>query len=336
MGWISAVFVHKAIDAAAAAGAEEKHRLAWFKSADVSATLPIDPKHMIADTTFFALLERIADECPGSHLIPLRIGAAMRCDDYGAFGLAFKSAPDLFSSYRRVERFGKIVTSIANFRVVEREDAVLMQVIPGAGTRPGLAMTNELALAAATSLSREVSGGSFAATSVQVVRPASQGDPEFEAFFQCPVLYGSARDALTLKPADLYRPNKLGDAGLSAFFERHLDRELDEIGEPDRLVDDVLAQINDALSEGAPTVTYIAGRLGMSRRTLQRRLADAGWSFQDVVTQARQRLAQHLLRHTDYALAEVAFLTGFADQSTFSRAFRRWNGQSPASFRNAE
>ena len=73
----------------------------------------------------------------------------------------------------------------------------------------------------------------------------------------------------------------------------------------------------------------------MSGRTLQRRLADQGHAYQDLVDNARYELAQRLLKKTDYALAEIAFLTGFAEQSTFSRAFKRWSRKTPAAFRRA-
>ena len=71
----------------------------------------------------------------------------------------------------------------------------------------------------------------------------------------------------------------------------------------------------------------------MSGRTLQRRLSERGLSYQSLIDQARRQLAQRLLRETDYSLAEVAFMTGFAEQSSFTRAFKRWAGQTPRSYR---
>jgi AraC-like DNA-binding protein len=80
-------------------------------------------------------------------------------------------------------------------------------------------------------------------------------------------------------------------------------------------------------------VSSIASGLAMSARTLQRRLSEQGHSFQGVVDMTRKVLAQRLLAETDYSLAEVAFLTGFSEQSGFSRAFKRWAGQTPRSYR---
>ena len=88
-----------------------------------------------------------------------------------------------------------------------------------------------------------------------------------------------------------------------------------------------------SLSQGVPGVTDVASQLGMSGRTLQRQLADRGATFQKLVDQARRELAERLLADTSYPLAEVAFLTGFSEQSAFNRAFKRWAGQTPRSFR---
>ncbi len=73
----------------------------------------------------------------------------------------------------------------------------------------------------------------------------------------------------------------------------------------------------------------------MSGRTLQRRLADRGYSYQALVDEVRRRLAERLLQATESSLAEVAFMTGFSEQSSFTRAFKRWAGQTPRSYRIA-
>lgn len=75
--------------------------------------------------------------------------------------------------------------------------------------------------------------------------------------------------------------------------------------------------------------------MGMSERTLYRRLAAEGRSYRDVLTEAQMTLAQSLLQGGDCSIAEIAFLTGFSEQSTFSRAFKRHVGQAPAQFRAA-
>ena len=112
-------------------------------------------------------------------------------------------------------------------------------------------------------------------------------------------------------------------------------KELAELDDDESLEHRVRIEVSQALSDGIPTLSDIAKRLGMSSRTLQRRLADSGHTYQKLIDEARRQLAEKLLRRTEYALNEVAFLTGFSDQSAFTRAFKRWAGQTPRSFRLA-
>ena len=99
------------------------------------------------------------------------------------------------------------------------------------------------------------------------------------------------------------------------------------------LADRVRRTVTGVLADGVPTLSAVASKLGIGTRTLQRHLSAGGHSFQSIVDLARKNLAQKLLRETDYSLAEVAFLTGFSEQSGFTRAFKRWAGQTPRSYR---
>ena len=334
MGWISTVFVHKALDAAVALECVDSDaRLALFASVELEPSTPVDPNAMISDSDFFSLLERIAELGDRGRSVPIYMGASMRCEDYGAFGLAFKSAPNLLGSYARVERFGKVVTLIANFRVEQSKKSIFMEVIQGPDRHLGLEMTNELALAAAMSLSREVSSDVFCPRAVHLMADRPEDDGVYQSHFRCPIHFNADRDALEVTTTAASQANRLSDDGMSRFFEKHLDSQLSQINETSELERRILDQIREALSEAVPTLGGVARRIGMSSRTLQRRLSAEGLAYQDLVTEARKSLSAQLLRRTDYALAEIAFLTGFSDQSTFTRAFKRWHGQTPASYR---
>ena len=334
MGYISALFAVKvAYIATADVAAPQAKRRALCRTVGIDADSAVDPKQMIRDTTFFGFLEHIAREYQDGRSIAIRVGASMRCDDYGAFGLAFKSAIDLWGSFQRVQRYGKVVTSIANYIVEPGNGSSFMALRPDDETRLGLRMTNELALAAATALSREVSKQPFSPVAVLL----SHGEPDDlsaqEAHFRCPVHYGAHRDGLEISDELLRAGNRLGDARISEFFDAHLEQELADHVSDSRLDEQVRNLIAQALSEGVPKISQISARMGMSSRTLQRQLAAQGHVYQDLVDATRRDLAEKLLRRTDFALAEIAFLTGYAEQSTFSRAFKRWYGQTPASFR---
>lgn len=101
---------------------------------------------------------------------------------------------------------------------------------------------------------------------------------------------------------------------------------------------DVLAPVHRALATDLtrPSQDDVARALGVSARTLQRRLKEAGTSFQREVTIVRIREAQRLMRDTDHTLARIAIDAGFASAATFSVAFRKVIGQSPRDWREAE
>jgi len=101
------------------------------------------------------------------------------------------------------------------------------------------------------------------------------------------------------------------------------------------LVGRVRRVVAGTLSDGVPTLSIVASEMGLGPRTLQRRLSESGQSFQGIVDLARKGLALRLLRETELSLAEIAFLTGFSEQSGFTRTFKRWAGQTPRSYRLA-
>ena len=334
MGQISTLFVHKVVDAATAGEPlGSARRRALFQSVGVDPDAPIDPKRMILDSAYYALCEQVARDDADGISLPLRVGSSMRSDDYGAFGLAWKSAVDLRRSYQRAERYGRVLTSVSTYEVRFEAGKHYMMLHRDGERDLGLRMSNEQTIVAIVQISREVSQRRFSPEAVYFKHPFPGDLTAHEAYFGCKVHYGADRDALEISDDAMNAPNRLGDSRISEFFDAHLDREVSELAGDQSLDRDVRIQITQTLSEGVPTVADVASRLGLSSRTLQRRLSEQGYAFQDLVDDARRDLAERLLRRTDYALAEVAFLTGFAEQSTFTRAFKRWRGQTPGTFR---
>lgn len=144
--------------------------------------------------------------------------------------------------------------------------------------------------------------------------------------------FGADIDAIVIPAARLDAPNLVGDQSIWKFFSAHLEENLPEDDVP--FERQIILQIVDKLSEGVPSLNSTAINLGMSARTLQRRLADNGLTYQHLVMQARLELAQSLIGATTYSLAEIAFLTGFSEQSAFTRAFKRWVGKTPGAFKS--
>jgi AraC-like DNA-binding protein len=329
MGEITSLFVHKVIRQADPA---LDHR-ALLESVGVDPDSPVDPKQMVSAEDYYAFFERVAREDPEAVSLPLRVGASMLTDEYGAFGLAWKSAVNLRGSCERAERYARVLTSVSTHEVEEVDEGVFMKLHRDGERRLGLRLSNEASIASVAAISQQVSTGEVELLGVFFKHESPGSVAAHEAHFGCTVHFGTDRDALLVAHESMQAPNRLGDPSIVSFFDSHLDNELSKFDDDASLERRVRIKVSQALSEGVPPVSRIAGQFGMSSRTLQRRLSDRGYSYQALVDSARRELAERLLKETSYPLAEIAFLTGFSEQSAFNRAFKRWAGQTPRSFR---
>jgi AraC-like DNA-binding protein len=330
MGQITSLFVQKVI----AQVDDSLDKRAFLEGIGIDPDAPVDPKVMVPDADYYKFFAALARADPNGLELPLRVGATMRCDDYGAFGLAWKSAPTLRGSCERAERYARVLTSVATYLVDESEEGVWFQLNrDGDRAELGLRLSNEATIAGAAAISQEVSTTTFRPLAVCFKHDDPGSIEAHEAHFGCPVRFGADRDALLVSHETMQAPNRVGDPAIVGFFDTHLEQELSKFGDDAALERRVRMQVSQSLSQGIPTVSDIASHFGMSGRTLQRRLSDRGYSFQKLVDEARRELAERLLAETTYPLAEVAFLTGFSEQSAFNRAFKRWAGQTPRSFR---
>lgn len=334
MGQISSLFAHKVVRAAFQheAGAEEK-RGELLRGISLDPDAPVDPKRMIPSPDYYQLCEQAAHASPLGASLSLAVGASMECNDYGAFGLAWKSAVDLRGSYMRAVRYGEILTSVSAYEMRTEGPKIFMMLHRDGERRLGLRLSNEQTIAAIAKISREVSTQDFVPEAVFFKHPAPGRRDAHETYFGCPVHFEADCDAILVSEETLAAPNRLGDATICAFFDAHLETELAERSDRHALNKRVSIQVSQSLSEGAPSIEVIARRLGMSARTLQRRLSEQDLSFKQLVDESRRELAQRLLTQSAYSLSEIAFLTGFSEQSAFNRAFKRWAGQTPRSYR---
>lgn len=160
----------------------------------------------------------------------------------------------------------------------------------------------------------------------------------YTAHFGCAITPGP-HPALTLSPDDAAQPFVTRDDAMWEFFAPRL--------RPQELTDDAATagaqavpirdRVQHCLAELLPTgrasVAAVARELAMSKRTLQRRLATEGTTWQDVLNDARNALAKHYLTTTELGAAEVSFLLGFEDPNSLFRAFKRWENTSPEIWR---
>ncbi|MGE3172498.1 MAG: AraC family transcriptional regulator [Planctomycetota bacterium] len=331
MGVVTAIFARRVVQAA---GSEiDGH--AMLRSIGLDPDSGMDVGEMIAADAYYDFLERIAAQMRSGHELPLKVGPLMRLNDYGALGLAWKSAPTTRDSLERVARYCRVWTDTMTYELKDEAGGSLFVLNRAGERRLGMRLSNEATVASATSLIRQTSTPRFRARAVYFQHEAPPSQSAHEVYFGGPVHYGAELDALSIAEEALDRPNRLADDGISDYLVGHLEREVERLQtDHDPIVELVHRTVSDALSDGLPRMATVATRLAMSERTLGRRLADKGLTFKTVVESTQRTLAHNLLRQSRYSLAEVAFLTGFSEQSAFTRAFKRWSGETPKRYRD--
>ncbi|MEH3774735.1 AraC family transcriptional regulator [Enterobacter asburiae] len=164
--------------------------------------------------------------------------------------------------------------------------------------------------------------------------PSSDYTRRYESFFGASVQYGEG-PGITFAAVDALRPFLTVNESMFRAFEPDLRRRLSELDATATAAERVRAVLLELLPGNAATIEKTAERLGLSKRTLQRRLEDEGENFRTLVNAVRENLARHYLRNTTMSGGEIAFLLGFEDPNSFYRAFQGWTGQTPDSARNA-
>jgi AraC-like DNA-binding protein len=125
------------------------------------------------------------------------------------------------------------------------------------------------------------------------------------------------------------------DSSLHRVLREHASRLLETLAPGDSLVQQVRAQVLATLKDGPLAAEDLAARMGITRRTLTRRLQKEGTTFSDVLEGVRKNAAVHYLTTTEHTAEDIAFLLGFSESSAFVRAFRRWHGVAPIAYRRS-
>jgi AraC-like DNA-binding protein len=126
------------------------------------------------------------------------------------------------------------------------------------------------------------------------------------------------------------------DPKVHALLRQHADSLLAELAPGEGLVERLRAHLMSSLKSGPPSAAAVAAGIGLTRRTLTRRLAEHGTSFSDLLDDVRRQAATHYVTASDHSLIDIAFLVGFSESSAFVRAFKRWHGVAPMVYRRAQ
>jgi AraC-like DNA-binding protein len=238
--------------------------------------------------------------------------------------------------FEAVQRYQRLLMSLADLRLSVAGGVATFSHFPEAipeGERPS--QLADFVVAQWVLRVRARSERGFPLRRVMLQHEAPASDREYARIFQAPVEFGQDRDAIEFDEGLLDIELQGADATLVALLRRHADALLSRTPEPTSATDALRRHLLQIPPSTVPEVDGSARALGMSERTLQRRLGDEGTSFKAVLDGVRRDLSLLYLRDPRHSISDVAFLVGFSEVSAFSRAFRRWTRESPAGFRRA-
>lgn len=250
---------------------------------------------------------------------------------FHALGYAWLASHTLREAFNRFVRYLRIVSEKAFLALEENSDGfTVMFSFELMGMRIGAQV--DMAMAMVIHMCRLNYGDNLKPKAVNFVHPEPPSVKEYLDLFKAPVQFSAARDSMTLSVADVDKYLIGGNPQLARLNDQVM---IEYLGKLDKynIIDRVTAVIIDILPSGGVTDEKVAEQLNMSGRSLQRRLKEVGTTFRTLLEGVRKDLASSYVRDPDIELVEVAFLLGFSDQSAFSRAFKRWTGNTPSESR---
>lgn len=250
---------------------------------------------------------------------------------FGSFEYLLHNCSTLAELVERANEFMRLIDDLARVEVCAEGELVSLQLyrLGGYPIPPqGVECVFALLRAKASSL-----GGADLLREVRFAHPAAAPIARYEAAFGCPVRFAAESNALVGNAASL-QLTLPGDPRLRAVLEEHARSQLAQVPDVDPFLYETRQRLVAQLREGVPDVTKLARAMRMSERSLRRRLQAAGTGYQELLDGLRAQRARELMLRPSADATRVAEQLGFADPSTFYRAFKRWTGQTPAQYRS--
>lgn len=268
--------------------------------------------------------------------IGLKIGYQVHPRDMGPLGYTILNSPTVLTALQSFVRYLRVYARGCEFDLeVEGKSAYFRYrytfMEPCA---VGRRQEAECTLAMVKQVVEVVTSKKLELEAVGFEHPRPNDTSRHKQIFEAPLYFSQTDNSLKFDARILQREAAHAERRLFEVLEKHLVEVIDTRVDEDDLVARVGNAIAKSLSTGVPSIDTVAATLFMTKRTLQRRLSDEGVLYNEFADEIRRKLAIQYVENTKMPLTEVAFLLGYSHISAFSRAFRRWMGQSPIDFRS--
>ena len=315
------------MDFAAAAGAP-REALAARSGIDPAA---LEDHDLRVPLERYAALMRAAKELTGDPALPLHFGEAVDMARLSVVGLLLHASETFGEVLTQLNRYGRLIVEVETgaqerFQLARRDGRLwIVDHRPNPNAFPEL---TEATFARFAGRSRQFGIADFAMT-VHVTHPAPEHWRDYERVFGRPAVFGADWNAMQIEEAWLSHRIALQPRYVFGILSGHADALLGKLESARTTRGRVEAMLMPILHTGDCSIEAVAGKLGLSRQTLYRRLRAEGVTFEQVLDGLRRELAEQYLAGAKVSVDETAYLTGFSDRAAFSRAFKRWTGRSP-------
>jgi AraC-like DNA-binding protein len=291
-----------------------------------------DPHGFLPCSDFARLLReaarRTGDDCFGLHF-----GEQFQPKNIGPLIYVVLNSPTMAVAFDNAIRYLKVHNEAGKVSFsLDTTSAYLRHSLVGLSVED-VRQHSEYSMVVALNTVRLMAGSRWSPREVQFAHQAPVQIVEHVRIFGAPLSFGSDANALVFDRAFVDRQVPAADERLYPILRRYLDRMVKEMPREDRTLTSIRQVIGDSIREGDPKLDDVARKVTMSTRTLQRRLKEQGVDFKGLVDDTRRRFSLNYLADPGHTPAEIAYLLGYSEVSAFNRAFKRWTGTTPSSYR---
>jgi AraC-like DNA-binding protein len=273
-------------------------------------------------------LEVVARELPDEFL-GFRLAQHFDLRELGLLYYVQASSETLGDALRRVARYGTIHNEGVNITYRQSKGICMTCKYVGVA-RTTDRHQMEFFIATLVRLCRQLTGRQLWPSRIKLVHRRAEVPLEFRTFFGCDIVFGSDIDEIMYPDGCARLPVVEADPYLNSLLIKYCDEALSnrrlKSGAWRLSVENAIAPL---LPHGQARIAEISQRLGVSPRTLERRLACEGITFSKVLDDLRFDLARRYLQERELPISEVAWLLGYRETSAFNHAFKRWSGKTP-------
>jgi AraC-like DNA-binding protein len=306
---------------------------ALLKNAGLPPGLLDQPRILVTTEELFALWREIG-RASTNPAIGLLLGTETKPEHFDTIALTVLSTNSFGEAMRQMARYKQLSCPEEILHETDGSEwSIQFRWLLADDAEPEI--LTDLCFAWVLCVARYGTGSRISPLRVEFVRRRGYSKA-LERHFGCPIVFGAARNSIVFRASDADLPFVTRNADLLSMLAPQFDEELKHRNGLETFPERVRSAIQRKLAGRRPKIQDIAAELHLSPRTLQRHLQDAGYSFQQVLEEARHQLARHYLNNSLLELNETAYLLGYEDASSFVRAFRTWEGVPPALWRGTQ